>query len=155
KASARELFEQGKFRRNARLFRDLFVLQGSIEARYLPLLIYGVSVGLTFLHAMLLYRQGRVGIAEIIGVMRLVSVLRFPTFISIFAFLLVQSGIASAERILHIIRAETDLDENVGGFSQPIQGGITFEEVGFGYGAKPVLERVSFQVWPGQTVAIV
>ncbi len=155
KASARELFEQGKFRRHARRFRDLFVQQGAIEARYLPLLIFGVAFGLTFLHAMIVYQQGRISVAAIIGVMGLVSLLRFPTFISLFAFSLVQSGLASAERILSIIKAETELDENAVGHTGAIKGEITFAEVSFGYGAKPVLRNLSFTIKPGQTVAIV
>ncbi|HMO59236.1 MAG TPA: ABC transporter ATP-binding protein, partial [Roseiflexaceae bacterium] len=122
KASAREMLERSKFRRNARHFRDLFVKQGAIEARYLPLLLYGIALGLTFMHAMFAYRAGRIGIAEIIGVMALVNVLRFPTFISIFAFSVAQAGLAGARRILQIISATTDLDENLGGHSAPIRG---------------------------------
>lgn len=155
KASAQELFERRKFRHNARRFRDLFVQQGMIEARYLPLLFYGAAVGLTFLHAMLLYQRGQTSIAEIISVMGLMHVLRFPVFISIFAFSLLQQGFASAERVLAIIRAETDLDENSGGYSQPLRGAISFEKVSFGYGDKPVLNQISFHIEPGQTVAIV
>ncbi|HEY1017280.1 MAG TPA: ABC transporter ATP-binding protein [Herpetosiphonaceae bacterium] len=155
KASARELFERGKFRRNARLFRDFFVKQGYIEARYLPLLIYGVAVGLTFLHALWLYRAGTISLADVIAVTGLMNLLRFPTFISLFAFSLVQSGMASARRILAIIAAETELDENRGGLSQPIAGGITFENVDFAYGEKTVLRDVSLAVKPGQTVAVV
>ncbi|MBN1965357.1 MAG: ABC transporter ATP-binding protein, partial [Anaerolineae bacterium] len=119
KASVQEPHERTRFRRNARLYRDYFVQQGRIEARYLPLLFFGFAFGLTFLHAMLLYRQGDVTIPQIIAVMGLMNVLRFPVFISIFSFSLVQLGIASADRILNIIRAETELDENVGGHSQP------------------------------------
>jgi ATP-binding cassette subfamily B protein len=170
KASAREIFERTKFRRAARLYRDLFVQQGYIESRYLPLLIYGIAVGLTFLHAMLLYQQARVSIGEIIAVMGLMSVLRFPTFISIFAFSLLQLGLAGADRMLAIIRAETDLDENNRGHSALIQGAITFENVNFGYSnthgttseageppqlASVVLKDISFEVQPGQTIAIV
>lgn len=155
KASAREVFERTKFRRNARLYRDLFARQGAVEARYLPLLIYGIAFGLTFLHAMWLYQGGRIELAQIIAVMGLMNVLRFPTFISIFAFSLFQAGLASAERILHIIRDETDLDENRAGVTRPIQGAIRFENVGFGYGDKPVLNGISFAIAPGQTVAIV
>jgi ATP-binding cassette, subfamily B, bacterial len=161
KASARELFEQSRFRRNARLFRDLFVAQGRIEARYLPLLLYGIAVGGTFLHAMLLYRAGTIPIGAVIATMGLMTVLRFPTFISIFAFSLLQSGIASAGRILSIIKAETDLDENAQGHSAAIQGEIVFEGVGFGYdgfvGAQHtrILNDISFTIRPGQTVAIV
>ena len=155
KASAQESFERDKFRRNARLIRDSFVEQGHIEAKYLPLLLYAIATGLTFLHAMLLYQQALVSIADIIGVMGLMNVLRFPTFISIFTFSLVQSGIASSRRILFIIRAETELDENAGGYHQPMRGDIVFEDVSFGYEDRPLLDHVSFHVRPGQTVAIV
>ncbi len=183
KASAREAFERAKFRNNARLFRDLFVQQGYIEARYLPLLLFGITIGLTFLHALLLYQRGGIGVAQIIAVMGLVNLLRFPTFISLFAFSLVQSGIASARRILTIISAETDLDENRAGYRQPIEGAITFENVTFSYDSsvvsgplsvapdhdlspdatdngqrttdKRVLDEIAFQIMPGQTVAIV
>ncbi|MFO7169719.1 MAG: ABC transporter transmembrane domain-containing protein, partial [Chloroflexota bacterium] len=106
KATAREMFERTRFRRNARAYRDLFVQQGRTEARYLPLLVYGLAVGLTFLHALWLYQQGRAGLGQVISVMGLVAILRFPTFISIFALSLVQSGISSAGRILRIIEAE-------------------------------------------------
>ncbi len=157
KASAREMFEQSRFRRNARVFRDLFVRQGAIEARYLPLLMYGIAVGLTFLHALWLYGQGRVAIGEIISVMGLVNILRFPTFISIFAFSLFQSGLASARRILHIITATTDLDENSGGYRAQIAGAMTFEKVNFSYetSGAMMLKDISFTINPGQTVAIV
>jgi ATP-binding cassette subfamily B protein len=91
----------------------------------------------------------------VIAFMGLINLLRFPTFISIFSFSLVQFGIAGAERILSIITAETDLDENTGGFSKPIEGKITFENVTFSYGNATVLDHISFSVQPGQTVAIV
>jgi len=87
--------------------------------------------------------------------MGLFNLMRFPTFISIFSFSLVQFGIAGAERILGIIRAETDLDENLGGYNQPVKGAIAFEDVSFSYGPQSVLENISFAIEPGQTVAIV
>lgn len=45
KASARELFEREKFFGAVQLARDLFVKQGYIEARYLPLLLYALAFG--------------------------------------------------------------------------------------------------------------
>lgn len=158
KASVQEAYERSRFRRNARNYRDYFVLQGHIEARYLPLLLFGIALGFLFLHSLWLYQRGSLSIAEIIAVMGLMNVLRFPTFISIFSFSLAQLGIASAERILHIIRAETELDENAGGFGQTIQGDIVFENVSFTYNAEsetPILENISFHIKSGQTVAIV
>jgi len=114
-------------------------------------------VGLSFLQSMLLYERGQLSLAEIITLLGLVGVLRFPTFISIFSFSVVQSGVASAERILTIIRTETDLDENAAGHDAPMRGEIVFENVSFTYegAARPMLRDVSFHVRPGQTVAIV
>jgi ATP-binding cassette, subfamily B, bacterial len=85
----------------------------------------------------------------------LLGVLRFPTFISIFSFTLVQLGVASAERILEMINTETDLDENEAGHKRPIEGRVTFENVSFGYNGARVLERITFDAEPGETVAIV
>jgi ATP-binding cassette subfamily B protein len=155
KASVREPFERLKFRRNALLFRGFFVRQGFIEARYLPLLLYGIATGLAFLHAIILYQQGMISIAQIVAFVGLFNLLRFPTFISIFSFSLVQLGIAGAERILRIIRTETELDENPSGHAAPINGEITFENVTFGYEENPLLEEIAFHIEPGQTVAIV
>ena len=155
KASARELLERAKFRNNAGRFRDLFVKQGETEARYLPLLFYGITVGLTFLHTLFLHSQGRLSIGEIMSVMALVAILRFPTFISIFSISLVQAGLSSARRILDIIRAETDLHENLEGHHATIEGAVVFEHVSFSYGDTLVLRDISFSVRPGQTVAIV
>lgn len=155
KASARELLERTKFYHTTQTFRDLFAKQGYIEARYLPLLMFGIAFGLSFLHAMIAYQAGRLTIPDIIAVMSLIGLLRFPTFISLFAFSLVQSGMASANRILTIIKAHTDLDENAAGYNVPIQGRIKFDHVSFGYDDKPILRDVSFDVQAGQTVAIV
>jgi ATP-binding cassette, subfamily B, bacterial len=97
-------------------------------------------------------------------------VLRFPTFISLFSFSLVQLGIAGAERILALINDETELDENAAGLARPIDGAIVFEDVSFGYNdettddnsssivnrqSSMVLRDIAFEAKPGETVAIV
>ncbi len=154
KASAREAFERTKFRANASLTRDYFVKQGGIEARYLPLLLFAIAFGCMFFHAVYLFQRGTISIAQVITVMGLMNVLRFPTFISIFTFSLVQSGIASAKRVLDIINSESHLDENLGGHEASITGDITFEKVSFGHTDR-LLRDVSFTIRAGQTVAIV
>ena len=119
------------------------------------MLIFGIAVGLALLHSIVLYNQGIIGIAEIVAYMGLINILRFPTFISVFSFSLVQIGLASAGRILNIIKTETDLDENIGGYSQRVEGAIEFDNVSFGFDDQVVLENISFKIRPGQTVAIV
>ncbi len=155
KASAQEPFERKKFYTNARRYRDYFAQQGRVEARYLPMLFYGFALGLFFLHCMVLYGQGLLTIPNIISVIGLMAAIRFPIFISIFAFSLVQLGVTSAERILQVINEETELDENAEGYSAPMRGEIVFENVSFGYEDGTVLDGISFHVQPGETVAIV
>jgi ATP-binding cassette, subfamily B, bacterial len=155
KANAQEAFERNKFHTNARAFRDYFAEQGRVEARYLPMLFYAFALGAGFLHCILLYNQGRLDIPGIIGVMGLLGALRFPIFISIFSFSLVQLGFAGARRVLDILNAEAELDENAAGHTAAIRGEIVFDHVRFGYEDGSVLEDISFQIKPGQTVAIV
>jgi len=158
KAYAQELEEQRKFTASIRRFRDLFVQEGEIRARYLPLLMFTIARGLAFLHSLWLWSQGTLTIGEVVAYNGLIGMLDFPTFISIFTFSLVQLGLASAERILDLINTETELDENEAGVRQPIRGEVVFERVSFGYdGAQgvPVLKDISFRVRPGETIAIV
>ena len=85
------------------------------------------------------------------------GVLRFPAFISIFTFSLVQMGLAGARRILELIQEETELDENRAGYAAVIQGDVRFDHVhfNFGSGGLPCCAMSTFTIAPGQTVAIV
>ena len=155
KAYAQEEAERARFGANARAYRDLFVAQGVVQGRYLPLLLLGITAGLAFAHALWLFTRGALSVGDVVAFMGLVALLRFPTFISIFSFSVVQMGLAGAGRILALLNAETELDQNAGGVSRPIAGEIVFEHVSFGHGGEPVLDQVSFRARPGETVAIV
>ena len=76
-------------------------------------------------------------------------------FISIFAFSLVELGLAGANRILELINSEAELDENLAGHAASVRGDITFENVSFGYDESPILQDLSFTINSGETVAIV
>ncbi|MBN1874386.1 MAG: ABC transporter ATP-binding protein [Anaerolineae bacterium] len=155
KANAQEQQEWQRFSGDARGYRDYFVQQGAIEARYWPMLAFGLAWAGGLLHALLLWRAGAITMGQVVTFMGLLGALRFPTSISIFTFNLVQQGLASARRILTLINTETELDENPHGVAQPLRGEVTFERVSFGYEGKPVLKDISFHVNPGETIAIV
>ncbi len=155
KSAAQEKQERQKFIENARRYRDFFVKEGQIQARYLPVLLFGIAFTLAFLHALYLFSLGELSLGDFVAYMGLIGLLRFPTEISIFSFALVQLGLAGANRILSLMREETELDENQSGYDADMQGEIVFENVTFGYGDEPLLKNISFTAAPGQTVAIV
>jgi ATP-binding cassette, subfamily B, bacterial len=163
KGTAQEPQEQARFGREASRYRDFFVRQGLVQARYLPLLLLAVAFTGAFAHGLLLVSLGELTTGELVAYMGLMGLLRFPAFISIFTFSLVQLGLAGAERILELMRAEAEFDEHAAGHTARVRGELAFEGVGFTYGGSGrrggsgggVLHDVSFRVSPGQTVAIV
>ncbi|WP_433826516.1 ABC transporter ATP-binding protein [Actinoplanes sp. CA-015351] len=69
---------------------------------------------------------------------------------------LVQSGVASAERVFALLDAPEQSPDPAPVEMPRIQGRITFEDVSFRYlPDKPLIENLSLVVEPGQTVAIV
>ncbi len=157
KAAAAEPFERRKFARNARAFRDQFVQQGEVQARYLPYLFVGLTYAATFGHGLLLLGHNAISVGELIAVLGLLGMLRGPADLSIFTFSLVQLGFAGARRTLELIKAETELDENPDGYAGAMQGDLKFTNVSFAFPGSDVatLENVSFHARPGETIAIV
>ncbi|MCP5096659.1 MAG: ABC transporter ATP-binding protein [Chloroflexi bacterium] len=156
KGSAQEEQEIGRFRKNAGNYRDAVVTQGRIEAQFLPLLLMGITMAIGFSHALILFQAGRIGVGDVVAYMGLLSLFRFPTFISLMAYSRVSLGMAGARRILSLMKTRTNLDENLDGVQRQIEGHIQFENVSFGYvDGVDVLQKVDFAVKPGQTVAIV
>lgn len=70
---------------------------------------------------------------------------------------LVQSGVASAERVFELLDApEQDPDAERPARPDRVEGRVAFEDVSFRYAEdKPLIEGLSLAVHPGQTVAIV
>ncbi len=70
---------------------------------------------------------------------------------------LVQSGVASAERVYELLDAsEQEADAEVPERPEELRGQVTFDKVAFRYEPdKPLIENLSLSVDPGHTVAIV
>jgi ATP-binding cassette, subfamily B, bacterial len=67
----------------------------------------------------------------------------------------VSKGSAAAERLASVLDTEPKIANRVSARATSVTGRIEFDDVSFSYGREPVLDRLSFQVEPGQTVAFV
>jgi ATP-binding cassette subfamily B protein len=156
KGAAQEDSEVALFNTLANRVRDKFIEQGEFEARYLSTLLLGLAFVGALIHSTTLYQAGDIVKGDVVAYLGLISLFQFPVFISLFSSSRIASGYASADRILEVINAETNLDQNTAGYTEDIQGAIEFEHVNFNYGTgDDVLSDISFKVEPGQTVAIV
>ncbi|MCE7986899.1 MAG: ABC transporter ATP-binding protein [Caldilinea sp. CFX5] len=181
KGFAQEPAEEERFRSSAGGYRDAFVREGDVNARYLPLLLYGLTIGLAFGHALFLSYRGAITVGNVITYMALLGTLRSPIRFLLMTSSTLQQSLASTRRVLETILTETELDENSSGVAKAMQGEIVFDHVNFSYAtadgqpapnpssngsangvhgligqpASGVLQDISFHAKPGQTIAIV
>ena len=156
KAAAQEENEISLFRKNSQAYRNATIKQGDIEARFLPLLLLALAMGFGLLHALILARQGQIELASVITYFSAMSMLGFPTNTSIRSYSMISSGLAGARRLLDVMNAENNLDENIQGHVDRINGKVEFRNVSFAYEkGNLALENLNFAVEPGKTVAIV
>lgn len=165
KGAAQEDFEIERFGRSVTDWQRAFVWEQDIQAKFLPRLLLALLIAGGLLHSLLLLRAGALGVGDVVAYSGIVMLFGFPTFTGQFAYPRVAAGLASARRLLEVINARTDLDENRGGYDAQIRGAVTFDGVWFCYdsqdrgcnvgGEAVALEDISFEVSPGQTVAIV
>lgn len=156
KGAAREQQEIERFDALVGKVRGFFIKQGYIEARYISFLLLSMLTILGLIHAIYLYQLGLIDEGKIVTFLGLLFLYQFPVYSSLRSLSQVALGYAGAGRILSIINAQTDLDQNTSGKSAKIAGQITFDNVSFGYtDSNQSLHEISFMVKPGQTVAIV
>lgn len=156
KGSSQEEAEINRFRDNALRYRNAMVRQGKMEAKFIPLLLLQIALGVGLLHALLLHRQGFLSLGDVVAYFNLLLLLDFPTFSSLFAYSQISLGLAGARRILALMRQENKLDQNLQGYAAHMRGEIEFRDVCLAYEDGDCnLQGITFKVKPGQTVAIV
>jgi ATP-binding cassette subfamily B protein len=162
KGAAQEERESNRFLRAVSKWRDAYLVQGDIEAFFIPLLLLGLIQAAGLLHSLLLFRASAIDVGDVVAFNGLLLLFGFPTFAGQWAYSRVASGLASARRILELINFETELDQNLEGYEAPVEGAVTYDHVSFCYQppgdscpGEPALEEVSFHARPGQTIAIV
>jgi ATP-binding cassette subfamily B multidrug efflux pump len=159
KAFTREKSEQVKFHRQA---DDLMNQQLTIARMFsflfpLTFLIANLGQATTLYAGGLQIVHGTLTLGEWQEFSLYLIYLFFP--VAQFGFIITQYGqaSASAERIFEILDAKNDVTDQPGALALPsLQGEVKFENVSFRYfgSGEPVLKNVSFEVQPGQTVAL-
>ncbi len=156
KGMAQEGNEVDRFEQNAARYRNAYIRQGNIEARFLPLLFLYILEAAGLFHALYLFHLGLIDTGGVVAYFGMLTLFDFPTFASLFAYSQISLGLASARRILELINRENNLDQNLSGYTGPMRGEVEFRGVSFSYeGKENSIHNVSFKVQPGQTVAIV
>lgn len=157
KSSTQETYELNKYLVYAKNYRDAYLSQGKIQAKYMPILFLSLTITTGLAHSLILFNLGIMNIGQVISYIGLLNLLSFSTFISIFVFAIIKLAGSSAQRLLELMNQETEIDENPHGIKKELQGSLKFENVSFRYpGATNfILKDLTFEVKPGQTVAIV
>lgn len=156
RGTSQEDKERAIFNKNINEFKTAQVKLGETQAKYYPLLMLGIANALGIYHGIYLINQGELLFNELVTFILLLNLLRFPTFINIFAITMITLGIAAGKRVLELINGESLLSGNQEGYNEEISGEIEFDNVTFGYTPDvPVLRDISFSVKPGETVALV
>lgn len=159
KAFTREAQQQGKFRNAA----DETMEQSIIVARLFTFMFPFVFMVANLGQAAILYVGGKQIIAGLItlGEWQEFSLylmyLFFP--IMMFGMIVTQMGqaAASAERIFEILDAKSDIVDKPNAIKLPdVKGRVKFDNVTFRYfsGGEPVLNKVTFEAQPGETIAL-
>jgi len=135
---------------------------------------------LAFGHALFLAYRGAITVGNVITYMALLGTLRSPIRFLLMTSSTLQQSLASDRRVLETTLIEAELDQTSSGVAKPMQGAIVFDHVSFSYAAdgqptptpssngstngvhcligqpqSGVLQDISFQAKPGQTIAIV
>jgi ATP-binding cassette subfamily B protein len=161
KGSSQEEAEIARFEENATRHRLAAVRQGDTEAVFLPYLLLSLAFGAGLFHSLLLLQEGIINTGQVVGYFGLILMLDFPTFTSIWAYSQISLGLAGARRILDLMNRENNLDQNLNGFVGPMKGEIEFRDVSFTFDDSSEnhqhnrLDKLSFKVSPGKTMAIV
>ena len=157
KATVQEKREMKKYFTHANNYKKAFIERGKLQAKYLPILVLALVITAGFTHSIVLFNLGMMDIGQIIAFLGILGLLRFPTNISMFVFAIFRLAASSADRLLELMNKKTEIDENKEGKEKVFNGNIIFENVEFIYpdSKTPVLKDISFEVKPGQTVAIV
>lgn len=157
KAFAREDHERALFNHESRKLLELRLKDTATWAHYMPMLqmVSDLSTPLVLLVGMLLVGAGQMDIGTLVGVTGYIWMLINPMRNLAQIVNMISRAIASAEKIFYYTDVRPAI-KDAPDARTPVryEGHVVFDRVDFGYGDRKVLNDISFEVHPGQTVAV-
>ena len=159
KAFTREKQQQAKFKQAADATMEQSIAVSRLFTFLFPFIFLVANLG----QAAILYVGGK---QIIMGLLSLGAWQEFSLYllylffpIAQFGFIITQMGqaAASADRVFEIMDAKSDIVDKPDALKLPgVKGDVRFENVTFRYfgGGEPVLNNVSFEAKPGETIAL-
>ncbi|MDI7274775.1 MAG: ABC transporter ATP-binding protein [Anaerolineae bacterium] len=158
KAFAQELAECERFERENRELLRLHVTSAAVQARNVPLMDLIASLGTVAIiwYGGRLVIEGQLTLGQLVAFNTYLAQLVLPVRRVGMLISVIAGAVASGQRVFEILDAESEVREKPGAVSlPPLRGQVRFERVSFAYfGRQRVLEDVSFEVQPGQVVAL-
>ncbi len=158
-AFGQQRFERGRVEQKASSVTKSMLRALKLSGIFHPSVEFLTSLGTVFVVGFGGYYayQGTMTVSQIVGFFLYLAL--FYTPITGLAQLLenAQQALAAAERVLEILDAQSDVKDRPGAVPlPPVRGHVRFEDVSFAYqDGIPVLENISFEVKPGQMIALV
>ena len=158
RAFAMEDYEKEKFQRPNRAYYDAMVKAAVLRAIFLPItgLIGGFVTVIIFWLGGIRVIEGRLSIDMLYVFSSYAFMLMRPMSMLGMIWTGYQRMTAAGERVFQIIEAEPEIKDKPDAIElKDVKGHIKFENVYFGYEKdKPILKNVSFEIKPGETVAL-
>ncbi len=158
KAFAKEDYEIYKFSRENAGFRDCNIEAARIWERYLPVLdsLAGLLSVIIILVGGIMVITGDITLGELVTFNSFIWALNNPMRMVGWLINDAQRFAASAEKIMLLLIREPKIkDGKAAADACRLKGHVEFRNVDFGYGKELVLKDISFEAYPGQTVAVI
>ena len=157
RAFAKEDLEERKFAEKGKDYFNTNVVAAKLRATHIPLmeLMSGLGTVLILLYGSMQVIFGEISIGTLVlfnsYLLLLLMPMRFLGFITSF----MQRALAGARRIFEVLDAVPEIKDKPSAKElSSTKGHVKFENVSFSYGQEPVLENVTFEAKPGETIAL-
>lgn len=157
RAFAQESLEENKFMEKNQDYFKTNIDAAKVRARYIPLmdLMAGLGTVAIILYGGMQVISGEITIGTLVAFNSYLLLLLMPMRMLGFVTTFIQRGLAGAKRIFEVMDSIPEVKDQPNAFELPsIKGHVKFENVSFSYGQEPVLKEVTFEVEPGETIAL-